>query len=59
MMAVALQDKEIAQDRMVQEHHEATRELINCILGIGGVGRKRIALLIESGEDGQDHSKCL
>lgn len=60
MMAVALKEREVEQDRMVQEHHEATRELINCILGIGETGRSRITLLIKkTGEDGRDNPKRL
>lgn len=58
MMVMALKEKEVMQDKMVQEHHEATRELINCILGIGETGRKRIAL-IKAGDDGKDNSKRL
>lgn len=60
MMAVALKEREVEQDRMVQEHHEATRELINCILGIGETGRSRITLLIKkTGDDGKTDARGL
>lgn len=59
MIAVALKEKEIAQDLMVQEHHASAQEVIACILGLGGHGRMRIALLKDQGEDGKDNPKRL
>ncbi len=61
MMVMALKEKlDAEQARMVEEHHAHAQDVINCIRGIGEIGRKRITLLIQrAGEDGKGNTRSL
>lgn len=61
MMAMALKEKlDAEQARLVADHHAQAQDVINCIRGIGEIGRKRITLLIQrAGDDGKDNTRGL
>lgn len=60
MMTLALREKEIRADIMVQEHHDITQEILRCLRGVGEAAKPRISLFIEkAGEDGQVDTRRL
>lgn len=52
---MAVKYKEVECDKKVEEADRALERALAYIHGIGEVGRGRIALLIERGEDGKDN----
>lgn len=55
MNTVALKEKDMQADKIVQEHHALAMEVLRCINGLGKTAKPRISLFIEkAGDDGKD-----